>query len=125
MESNCINNFSDNYEYDLKYNENDVNELSGLERSVLLLQKLDTFNYSKRKCSSLEENEEIGMCCKCNKLIALKFTTCKGCNKHYCIKHREGHECSENTSKLKVKLNEGKNAFLDKLKQAKIKAGVK
>lgn len=125
MELNDRNTSNEDYEYNLKYNDEDAKEFSPLEQSVLLLQKLDTFNYNKRKCSSLEENEEIGMCCKCNKLIALKFTTCKGCNKHYCIKHREGHECSANSSKLKVKLTEGKNAFLDKLKQAKIKAGVK
>ena len=101
----------------------DEKKLSPLEQSKAILAKLDNYqcitepniNYIK---------EEIGFCCKCNKMIALKYTCCTSCNKNYCKTHREAHICLNSHNSDKAKFLEGKTSFLKRLKLNRIKAGV-
>ena len=100
-------------------------ESEELKQSRALLAKLDTYTYST---SEDYKKEEIGFCSKCNKMIAMKYTGCSSCPKHFCKTHREAHQCefsNNNGNCLRIKLLEGKNSFMDKLKLAKIKAGGK
>ena len=98
-----------------------------LEQSKQLLSKLDSsFDYLYNNNNLNKDfKEEIGFCVKCRKLISLKYTSCGSCSKHFCKNHREAHQCELNVSySNKAKIIDGKNAFMKRLKQNKIKAGV-
>ena len=89
-----------------------IKVLSPLEQSKILLSKLDTYACINNPNSELIK-EDIGFCCKCNKMIALKFTGCKSCSKNFCKNHREAHLCELNQSNCdKAKFLEGKNNFM-------------
>ena len=99
-----------------------------LEKSKKILDSLNNYKSSLgRKCSEDYSKEEIGFCTKCNKMIAMKWTHCDYCKKNFCKNHREAHQCDAANKQtcFKSRLCDGKNAFLNKLKANKIKAGVK
>lgn len=96
---------------------------SQLDLSKEILSKLDDYSILKSPKNEILK-EEIGFCCRCNKMIALKFTVCRSCNSNFCKTHREAHQCNSSILTSKAKFLEGKNDFLKKLKINKIKAGV-
>lgn len=99
-----------------------------IELSRKILAKLDTYTCRNGQRNEDYSKEEIGFCNKCNKMIAHKFTKCASCSKHYCKAHREAHACAGAVGSkncFKAKLVDGKGAFMDRLKQMKIKSGVK
>lgn len=97
-----------------------------LEQSIKILASLDTYACSNGIKNTDLAKEEIGFCSKCKKMIALRFTGCSYCSKHFCKAHREAHVCNVNQANcFKSKLMDGKSSFIDRLKQMRIKAGAK
>lgn len=115
------NNSTNNDYLELKKNNN-----NNLEKSKLILSRLDSFDYLNNETNGKKQfKEEIGFCNKCRKLISLRYTNCSSCSKNFCKQHREAHLCEANINySNKAKIIDGKNAFMKRLKQNKIKAGV-
>lgn len=102
--------------------EHNNTNITPLELSKLLLAKLDTHTVTTDQIQPIKE--EICFCSKCDKMIACKFTLCNTCNKNFCKKHREAHQCETNSMiSNKAKFIDGKHEFMKKLKMNKIKAG--
>ena len=103
-----------------------ANNSNQLNQSRNLLVKLNTYSCCSKHPDELPDfsKEIIGFCTMCNKMIAMKYTSCSYCSKPYCKKHREAHQCESNMKiEFRSKLLGGKNMFMNKLKAAKVNAG--